>query len=507
MDLPRYDELHVISDLHMGGDQLDFQILRETRRLASFIRWVAGQRPEGRVALVLNGDIVDTLADDTGGYIAFDDAVAKVERIMNNASFAGVWAALADFAKTPNRTLVLAVGNHDLELALPPVQRMILARLAGEDLAARARVEFSTLGAGHACRVGSARVFCTHGNEVDPWNYVRYEDLSKLARRLNAGRALPPSEWEPNAGTKMVKDVMNEVKKRYAWIDLLKPETRAAVGVLLVMDPSQVSKITRLPGIVAELIRGGREFEGRLGADGSRGPRPGPAQEAPLDQLLGAKVGGSLKLGGQAGPRGEDRSAEAMLAEAMLKEAELNYQTPPARGAASDETLGVPRLIFDRLSGWINGVGKDEALRRALLDWLADDTTFETDNRDETFVNVTKSVGSGVDVIVTGHTHLERALDMGAGRFYFNCGTWIRLLGFSEAMLETREAFNLVYGALEEGSMGAIDGAEFGGKPFVMDRTSAVRITAEPAGIVGALGHVEGVDPIVWHEKQRFVRA
>ena len=33
-----------------------------------------------------------------------------------------------------------------------------------------------------------------------------------------------------NAGTRMVKEVMNEVKRRYAWIDLLKPETSAAVG-------------------------------------------------------------------------------------------------------------------------------------------------------------------------------------------------------------------------------------------------------------------------------------
>lgn len=501
MDLPRYDELHVISDLHMGGDRLDFQILRETKRLASFVRWVAGQRPDGRIALVLNGDIVDTLAEDTGGYIAFENAVATLERIMNNGSFADVWAALADFAKTPNRTLVLAVGNHDLELALPPVQRLVIERLAGEDLSARARIEFSTLGAGYACRVGSARVFCTHGNEVDPWNYVRYEDLSKLARRLNAGRALAPSEWEPNAGTKMVKDVMNEVKKRYAWIDLLKPETQAAVGVLVVLDPSQASKITRLPSIVAELARGGREFEGRLSADASAGPRPATAQAAPIDQLLGANVARSLKLGDQAGPRGEGRSAED-----MLMDAELNYKTPQARGAAEDETLGVPRLMWDRLTGWISGVGRDEALRRAMLDWLADDQTFNIGNRDETFVNVTKWVGTGVDVIVTGHTHLERAIDMGGGRFYFNSGTWIRLLQFSRAMLEKRESFAPVYQVLEDGGMSAIDAAKFDGVPFVMNQTSAVRITADPAGVVGALGHVDGVDPIVWNTVQRFVR-
>ena len=114
MDLPRYDELHVISDLHMGGDRRDFQILRETARLAGYIRWVAGQRLDGQVALVLNGDIVDTLAEDTGGYIAVDNAVATVERIIRHASFADVWQALAEFVRTPKRTLVLAVGNHDL---------------------------------------------------------------------------------------------------------------------------------------------------------------------------------------------------------------------------------------------------------------------------------------------------------------------------------------------------------------------------------------------------------
>lgn len=299
----------------------------------------------------------------------------------------------------------------------------------------------------------------------------------------------------------MVKDVMNEVKKRYAWIDLLKPETQAAVGVLVVMDPSQASKITRLPGIVAELVRGGREFEGRLGADSFTGPRPTAAQPAPIDQLLGANVAQSLTLGLKAGASGGGGSAED-----MLMHAELNYERSQARGTAAEGTLGAPRLILDRLTGWITGVGRDEALRRALLDWLAKDETFKTDNRDETFVNVTKSVGSTVDVIVTGHTHLERAIDMGSGRFYFNCGTWIRLLQFTEAMLGRPEAFKQVYEKLEDGTLSVIDDFTFEGEPFVMDRTSAVRIRVEPGGVVGALGHVKGLDPITWHSVKDFTR-
>src|SRR5262245_36399809 len=174
MEFPKHDEIHVISDLHMGGDKPEFQILRETKRLAGYIRWVSDQRPDGRVALVLNGDVIDTLAEEVGGYVATANAVTTLERIMKDPSFEPVWAAFADFVKKPNRTLVIGIGNHDIELALPPVQHAIKTRIAGDDAMARSRVEFSTVGAGYACMVGNARVFCTHGNEVDGWNFVRY---------------------------------------------------------------------------------------------------------------------------------------------------------------------------------------------------------------------------------------------------------------------------------------------------------------------------------------------
>jgi hypothetical protein len=109
-DLPVFDEVHVISDIHMGG-QPGFQILRETKRLANFIRRLAGQRPEGRLALVLNGDVFDTLAEDVIGYVAIDDAQATIKRIMEDESFKPVWDALAAFVKAPRRALVIVIGN------------------------------------------------------------------------------------------------------------------------------------------------------------------------------------------------------------------------------------------------------------------------------------------------------------------------------------------------------------------------------------------------------------
>jgi len=497
MNLPAYDELHVISDLHMGGAP-GFQILGETARLAAFVRWVRGQRPDGQVALLLNGDVVDTLAEDIQGYLAIETAVATVERIIDrDPAFSPIWDALAEFVRTKNRTLVIVIGNHDLEVALPPVQRLLVSRLAGDDPAARGRLEFSTFGAGYTCLVGGVRVFCTHGNEVDAWNYVRYEDLARVSRRLNSGRPVALSEWEPNAGTKMVKDVMNEVKRRYAWIDLLKPENQAAVGVLAVLEPSLASRITRVIPVVGERVRGGADYEGRLSSEGYAPPAAGATRVVTADQLLGPNLTGGLQGGGARGTGSADD---------MLLAAEGNLGGRSAGARPGDETLGTPQLVWDRLTGWITGVGKDEALRRALLDWLAGDKTFDLDDRDATFRDVTNAVGSEIGITITGHTHLERAIDMGGNRFYFNCGTWIRLMRFTDAMLKDTASFKPIYDVLVDGRMSTIDAATFNAEPLVLNQTSAVCIKADRGRVVGELAHVEGENPVSRRVMRQFER-
>ena len=496
-NLPAFDEVHVISDIHMGGKS-GFQILRETGRLGNFIDWVAKQRPDGRVALVLNGDVFDTLAEDIRGYVAVDEAAATVQRIMDDPSFAPIWLALARFLQTEGRTLVIVIGNHDIEVAFPPVQRLIQSRLAADSLPARARIEFSTAGAGYACTVGDSRIYCIHGNEVDAWNYNRYEDLAKVARRLNAGQSLAQSDWTPNAGTKMVKEVMNEVKRKYAWIDLLKPETSAAVGALIVLDPTQARKITELVGIVGRLAQSGGQVDQRLSAEGFHRPGATPAPAAAVDQLLGPNLRQGVRLGAA--------SAAAQDADDMLRAAEEELRNPGARASGPEETLGTPQLVWDRLTGWITGVGKDEALRRALKDWLADDKTFRIEDRDDTFKQVSASVGSAIDFIVTGHTHLERAIEMGGGRYYFNCGTWIRLLQITDEMLKDTASFQSVYEVLMNGRMETIDNATFGGVPFVLDRTSAVAIKSDGGKVIGQLTHVVGDGKGMPRVEKQFTR-
>lgn len=505
-DLPAFDEVHVVSDLHMGG-RAGFQAFRETLRLAHFIRRVANQRAGGTLALVLNGDVFDTLAEDIPGWIAVDEARAVVRRIIRDPSFAPVWQALADFVRLPGRILVFVIGNHDLELALPTVQRLLLETLAGADLTARARIEFSTTGGGYACRVGGARVFCTHGNEVDGWNYNRYEDLARLGRRLNAGLSMSPSEWRPNAGTRLVKEVMNKVKQRHAWIDLLKPETSAAVGALLVLDPSQAGRLLQIAGVMAGAVwHGGRDARSRLAAPdglgtegdgretggGPHGPPSASGAATRFDlQREAALLGPNLRAFLAVGALPAD-SADDLLATAERHLAEPGSRSAIAPGAPLGAEHGGWRRLRDQAAA-------PEALRHALLDWLQDDKSFEPTEPDDTSRRLCASIDPAVDFIVAGHTHLERAIDRGDGRAYFNTGTWMRLLRLTPAMLATPRSFAPAWQVLADGNMAAIDAACIESLPFVLNRTSSVairRATADDGSgaeqVVGELLHVEG---------------
>jgi UDP-2,3-diacylglucosamine pyrophosphatase LpxH len=444
---PEFDEVHVISDLHMGGVS-GFQILRETARLAAYIAWVGRQSPSGRVALVLNGDVFDSLAEEVSDYVAMTEAVRIVQRIVDDPAFSGVWQALAAFVGLPGRTLVFNIGNHDIEMAFATVQHFLLWRLCGDDAQKRAAVMFSTSGAGFSCEVGQARVYCTHGNEVDAWNFNRYEDLAKVSRCLNAGQTLAPDAWHANAGTRMVKEVMNEIKKKYKWIDLLKPETRAALGTLAALDPSQVAKIPDLLSIVAEKTLAETQVEQRLAGGAESQVKP--------------------------------KFSETLAADLQAAK-------------------GLSELLIPRLSAGVSGFDKAEALRRALHDWLAGDRTFDLEFQDTAFLEVMKTVGEDIDFLVTGHTHFARAIALDKQRFYFNCGTWIRLLRFTETMLQDSRHFAPVYELLvkNQGEMGLLDAAKFPDaqgrlRDFVLDQTTAVVIKRLGGQVVGRLLQVQG---------------
>ncbi|MGD8670207.1 MAG: metallophosphoesterase, partial [Desulfobacterales bacterium] len=253
MSVQTFHELHVVSDLHFGG-RPGFQIFRQGDTLANFIKNMAAQPSDRKIGVVFNGDIVDFLAEEPASYLDPQGAIAKLERIFyEDPAFTGVWSALQEYVAQPNRQLILILGNHDVELALPHVTEWILENLSEGDAAARGSITTCFDGAGFSCMVGNKSVFTIHGNDVDIWNMVDHKQLLDLSLAININE-LPP-DWDPNAGTRMVIDVMNTVKRKYPIVDLLKPEAEAVVPILLTMDPGQFRKIAKVMSVAAYLTR------------------------------------------------------------------------------------------------------------------------------------------------------------------------------------------------------------------------------------------------------------
>ncbi|HEU4536521.1 MAG TPA: metallophosphoesterase, partial [Polyangiaceae bacterium] len=124
-DASAYDRLFVVSDLHLAPRDA-LSIFSSKAPLAAWVRSLAAL--EGRVGLVLNGDIVDFLAAE--GALPFDPAGAPEKLRQVIANNAEVFAALGDFLDVEGRTLVLVLGNHDVELALPEPNEILLGELS-----------------------------------------------------------------------------------------------------------------------------------------------------------------------------------------------------------------------------------------------------------------------------------------------------------------------------------------------------------------------------------------
>jgi hypothetical protein len=461
--MDQLDQLHAVSDLHLGGAP-GRQIFDHGALLAATIDSLRGRAPTARVGLVLNGDIVDFLAAPGATYLDPFGAVTKLEAIFTDAAFRPVWEALARFVRAPNRTLVLGLGNHDVELALPDVQERLLHEICGDSLEARARVRVAMDGSGYSCAVGARRVLCVHGNEVDPWNVVDQDALQRVIRGLRQASDVPP--WDPNAGTRLVIDVMNGIKRTFPMVDLLKPETRPLVGVLLALDPSSLGALKRFASIAVRLgvqrLRGGAFL----------GDEPTVlGEEAALAALLHRD-----RAPDPAAPTGTSKATQLLdEVEQLYREGKSAVELSPA-GA----TLGFGDLIADVM------MGRDPSkhLRESLQGWLAGDTTFAIGTEDSVSRGLDDRVGPTVDFVVAGHTHLARALKRKRGPgYYFNSGTWVRLIRLDETMLASDGVFAPVYQALRGQTLAALDDVS----GLVLRNPTVVSIEADEGAVTGVL--------------------
>ena len=455
------DSLHAVSDLHLGGHP-GFQIFGSTDELAWLIDAVRLRAQPGTHGFLINGDFVDFLAEAPCAYFDAEGAIDKLDALWKR--FAPIFEALQRLVATPARVLIVNLGNHDLELALPWVRAHLANRLAQGDAAARGRIVVIADGTGARCRVAGANVAALHGNEVDSWNVADFERLRRIGRDRQLG--LPSTDWVPNAGTRLVIDVMNGIKRDYPFVDLLKPEKQAVLPILAALNPGVHRKLLDLAAIAGRRAWDiARMRTGFLEGDGVDG-------EAPAWRPAG------LPLAAVALPAPGDDGGTLL---ADVESAWRDNVAPMAlvRG------LQAQRLdVWGAARGKLTGQPTHEVLRQA-LESLDRDGSFDPAVPDDTFRELDAMAGPAIHLVVAGHTHLERSLPRQRGRgHYFNSGTWARLMRIEPAVRADPVEFAKVFQVLDGGSMADLDAArvQVGGVPReVVQRRNSV-VVIEPNG-------------------------
>lgn len=203
---------------------------------------------------MLNGDIADFLAEEP--FETFtqsrDIAKTKFERIIKNTS--EIWDALRNFIASGGM-LTLLLGNHDLELSLPENRQLLMNRLGP------GCIDF--LYDNQAVTFGP--VLIEHGNSYDSWNTVKHDVLRHVRSAFSRNKT--PHSFPNVPGSALVANVINDIKKQYGFIDLLKPETAAMLPLLVVLEPSVMKELNVVTVfcqlLVENLIKYGKLEDGR----------------------------------------------------------------------------------------------------------------------------------------------------------------------------------------------------------------------------------------------------
>lgn len=406
-------EVYVISDLHLGGP-VGFRMMRHPDVLAAFIKGITcGDSPPKE--LVIAGDFVDFLAEGTApdgeipsqwAPLVEDASLAEalLKRIALNSSYKIVFEALSDFLRAKHRLTIL-LGNHDIELSYPRV-RSALGQVLGTEEGQGFRFVYD----GEAYIVGDALI--EHGNRYDRWNQVDHDSLRRLRSLQSRGQeAERPGLFKPPAGSRLVANVMNPIKRDYPFVDLLKPENEAVLPILLALEPSYKRMIADAvraltPGVARGVGKDGIPV--RLAdASGAQQVEDGSFGD-PLEVALGNALQGNRGDGRMflfqvdGGPRMADASA-ASIAKGLLRIL--------AAGKSIDERLPPLRL----------------ALRAVQAD-RSFDPTFEPDN--SPYLEAAKRLANRTfRYVVFGHTHHAKSITLSNGSCqYFNTGTWADLM-------------------------------------------------------------------------------
>lgn len=421
-----YDVVYSMSDLHLSDRGLT--ATADVHLLTKVIEHLGTAEAGARVALVLNGDIVDFLDVEPKHVFRVAEAPGNLQKVFGANQ--GFWSALKAFAE--QHTLVLTLGNHDIELALPTC-RALLRRTIGRG----AILAFE--GAGYRCSVGGCQVFFVHGNNEDDWNTVDFHALSSIAAEVTAG--VTPGAWSSNQGSRLVVDLLNEQKLAHPFIDYLKPEGQWLLGLF-------------------ERLGYASAFS--LYTDMAKRKAIAAANYTARNQTSQRRFLG----------RGAATEAVTYDADTLLWDA-YQGRPPPRQGTIGNGGEKLGTFTTSRASDAdIENYVRDEMLG-------TDADTFEVAASDNVYGALRRKVGDEINVVVCGHTHLRKAKKDSSRRAYFNTGTWLRLMDIGRASQskEGRRAIMDAFGATTVDALDAIQWSDEGVlSPLVLARPTLLRL-------------------------------
>ena len=401
--------LIVISDLHLGGASPT--MMSRPKELAAFVAGLPSElASDERLELVIAGDFVDFLSVPPWSPWTPSpaDAVKKLASVVGQpgeqAGFAPIFDALRAHVGAGHRLTVM-LGNHDLELTLPPVQDAFLRRIGADPHDVLFVMD------GRAYRRGGALI--EHGNRYDDANANDYTHLRALASFLSRGETPDiRAAVTVSTGSQLVTRVVNPLKKAYPFVDLLKPEGELLAYLVFALEP----------GLVKQYLDD-------------------------FTLLFSAQRKASENVDGSASGATENIAGEA----AQIDE-EIRSMFPELFGAIHTpaENIG----LRDLLSGFFDSVFSDSIselvrknkaipadrvakVRVSLRRLLAGDRSFDRSGPDGQYglaaARLVKE--QGVETVVMGHTHLARHVGPASKATYINTGTWADLVTVPAAVL------------------------------------------------------------------------
>lgn len=383
----------ILSDVHLGNGR-GYDIYAGGAELPQLLdAWATSD-----AQVVFNGDTFDFLMNEDPLRLKVSRAVEQAREICRNSDTVAVMASIGRILAAGGE-VVVRVGNHDIELAVPEVQEIFQRSLSQPDGVAR-KLRFELGEEPRIASVGGARILVAHGEHSDSWNRI---DWKALKKKPTLGRY---AGFEYPAGSRLVKKLLNPLKKDYQmrFADLLKPDFQGAALAAVAVNPTAVKLVAQGTSlrILWQLFRstdaaftfgeGDEEDEGDLGiAD--------RVEEAGLDE-------------------DEQYALEELFdPEAMFDFAE-DDDDPHLKSAAL-------KLARQGLQAYARAQSK--------LAGDAGEKYFDLAPADTEWTEATRLAAKyRAQAVVLGHTHSARWKE-DRGLTYVNSGTWIHLMQLPEA--------------------------------------------------------------------------